>query len=431
MFRSLLYHGLIFSLLSVFILFILHHLPVNQLFIDPFSEAIKNHDVMDIAVSKFRNHERADLFDEKIFILNSEITDRNEVAEVIGFLERNEVKAIGLDLIFDSLFRNEADSNLAKVLSNKNIVMGYTFNEDHDHNKSLKHKNNTVIDLKSDPLFTSKVHQGYVNLGSNDGFSVRAFEPFHMVEGKMVQSFAVKLASIAKPDVMATLEQRNNVVEWINFKRIQPGTANRIFPINSKGVYHYAYSSIGQFLTDTAAYAKNYFKDKIVLIGFNGENDKALSMKDRYFTPLNEVYHGRSLPDMHGVVIHANIISMLMNHDYINEISENLLYLFSFLIFLLNYYLFEKISTKKYFLMIAIVRSIQVVQFILLFTSCIILMAYFNIKVGFILMITAVILSYELYEFYEHKLKERFIDTITMSDNNFFRRIFRNRNIKS
>lgn len=426
MLRSLLYHGLIFSLLSVFLLFILHHLPVNQLFIDPFSEAIKNHDVMDIAISKFRNHEQADLFDEKVYILNSEITNREEIAVTVDYLQRHGTKAIGIDLIFDSLYQNKADTILARALSNKNIVLGYTFNEKHIHDKINGLNNNSVIELKSDTLFTSNVEMGYVNLGSNDGFSVRAFEPFHYVEGKYVPSFAVKLASIANPEMLSKLNDRNNKIEWINFKRIQPGVANRIFPINSKAASHYAYSSITTFLSDTSAYAKDYFQDKIVLIGFNGENNKALSMKDRYFTPLNEVYHGRSLPDMHGVVVHANIISMLLNDEYIDEVSEKFLYLISFLIFLLNYYLFEKISNKRYFLMIAIVRSIQIIQFIFLFTLCIVLMAFFNIKVGFILMITAVILSYELYEFYEHKLKNRFFEKATMRDNYISRKIFRN-----
>lgn len=425
MLRSLLYHGLIFSLLSTLLLFILHHLPVNQLFIDPFSEAIKNHDVMDIAISKFRNHEQAELFDDKVFIINSEVTNRKEIAAAIKFLQHRKVQGIGLDLIFDTLHQNEADTILASVLGNKNIVMGYTFNENHDHGQGTNHKHNSIIDLKSDIFFTAKVEQGYVNLGSNDGFSVRAFEPFHEVEGKRLPSFGVSLASIAKPEVISQLEQRNNKIEWINFKRIQPGAVNRIYPINSKAVVHYAYSSIGQFLRDTSAFAKDYFKDKIVLIGFNGEHSKALSMKDRYFTPLNEVYHGRSLPDMHGVVIHANIISMLLHNEYIDEVSEKFLYLISFIVFLLNYYLFEKISTKRYFLMIAIVRSIQIVQFILLFTSCIVLMAYFNIKVGFILMITAVILSYELYEFYEHKLKSRFFERDSFLYNNVYKKIIK------
>lgn len=396
------------------------------MFIDPFSEAIKNHDVMDIAISKFRNHEHPDLFDEKVYILNSEVTNREEITATIDYLQRHDVKAIGIDLVFDSLYHNEVDSNLASVLRNKNIILGYTFNEKHIHDDSDAIKNNSIIELKSDILFTSNVDMGYVNLGSNDGFSVRAFEPFHNVEGNYVTSFAVKLASIANPAVVSNLKDRNNKIEWINFKRIQPGAANRIFPINSKAASHYAFSSIHNFLSDTSAFPKDYFKNKIVLIGFNGEGNNALSMKDRYFTPLNEVYHGRSLPDMHGVVVHANIISMLLNSDYIDEVSEKFLYLISFLIFLLNYFLFEKISTKRYFLMIAIVRSIQIVQFILLFTLCIVLMAYFNIKVGFILMITAVILSYELYEFYEHKLKNRFFERIKIKDNYVSRKIFRN-----
>ncbi|MBK8643836.1 MAG: hypothetical protein IPN15_17025 [Saprospiraceae bacterium] len=42
------YHGFVFSIISVLFLFLLHHLPVNQLFIDPFSEAIKHQDLIDV-----------------------------------------------------------------------------------------------------------------------------------------------------------------------------------------------------------------------------------------------------------------------------------------------------------------------------------------------------------------------------------------------
>ena len=416
MHRSLLYHGIIFSLLSLFFLFILHHLPVNQLFIDPFSEAIKNHDVMDIAISKFRNHEDPELFDEKVLILNSEVTDRNDIVKSIDFLERQNVKAIGVDLIFDTLYNPKVDSNLARVCSNKNVVLGYTFNEDHIHDKNDNLINTSTISLKSDILFTRNASSGYVNLGSNDGFSVRAFEPFHFVEGNYLPSFAVKLSSIADSSVMDKIKQRGNKTEWINFKRIQPGSANRKFPINSIGVSHYAYHSVKNFLSDTTSYPKDYFKEKIVLIGFNGENNNALSMNDRYFTPLNEVYHGRSLPDMHGVVVHANIVSMLLSNDFINEVSEKILYLISFLIFLLNFIWFHRITQKNYFFMMPIVRLIQIVQFVFLFSACIILLAYFNIKVGFILIVTAVILSYELFEFYHLKVMKR-IDNYFLSKN--------------
>jgi CHASE2 domain-containing sensor protein len=406
--KTELLHGLVFSILSVSFLFFLHHLPINQIFIDPFSEAIKSQDVMDISISKFRNHKDPSLFDNQVFIINSQVTDREEIAKTVKFLKEHEVGAVGIDLVFDSLHNDYKDTLLAEALDGDNIVLGYSFLE------KIKREEDSEKDLESHPYFTKNVNQAFVNLASNDGFSVRAFEPFHSVEGNNEESFSLKLVSKIDSTIVEETKSRNHGKEWINFRRIQPGVNNMEYPVNSDKLTHYAYTGIKTFLKDTASYEKGYFKNKIVLIGFCGENDKAFSMKDRYFTPMNEKYQGRSIPDMHGVVVHANIISMLNHRDFIHDVSEKYLYLIAFFLFFINYFIFSKIARKKLFLMMPIVRIIQIIQFIILLTGCIMFFSIGNIKFGFILIITAVILSFELFEFYAHKLRNRIAQKINI-----------------
>jgi hypothetical protein len=181
--KTELLHGLVFSILSVSFLFFLHHLPINQIFIDPFSEAIKSQDVMDISISKFRNHKDPSLFDNQVFIINSQVTDREEIAKTVKFLKEHEVGAVGIDLVFDSLHNDYKDTLLAEALDGDNIVLGYSFLE------KIKREEDSEKDLESHPYFTKNVNQAFVNLASNDGFSVRAFEPFHSVEGNNEESF--------------------------------------------------------------------------------------------------------------------------------------------------------------------------------------------------------------------------------------------------
>ena len=394
-------HGLAFAFLAFILLFILHHLPINQIFIDPFTEAIKNHDLMDISISKFRNHKNPYLFDNQVVIINSEVTNRKEIAEAINYLSQQNVRGIGVDLVFDSLHLSKADTLLAAALGNEKVILGYTFKEAHDAS------GNSTMGMRSDNYFTSKATLAYVNLASNDGFSVRAFEPFHVIDGKEQHSFSLKLASTLDSTVVRDTRSRGNKLEWINFKRVQPGEISMQYPINSHGLSHYAFYGIKNFLRDTASYPAKYFEDKIVLIGFCGESDKAMSMKDRYFTPLNEKYQGRSLPDMHGVVVHANIVSMLAKREFIYEVPELLLYTFAFVIFFVNYLIFAKVARRKLYLMVPVVRLIQVFQFIFLFTLCIFFLAYADIKIGFIIIMTAVILSFDIFEFYAHKMRNR------------------------
>jgi len=395
------YHGFIFSIISVLFLYLLHHLPVNQLFIDPFSEAIKHQDLIDVSFSKFRDHNDPKLFDNRIFVINTGITDRKKIAKTINFLSSRSTKVIGVDLLFDTLYTTPDDTLLSIAIANSSrVILGFSFEE-------AKMPYHSTMEMHSHPFFANNVKEAYFNLATNDGFSVRTFEPFHMVENTEMPSFSTKIAMEYEPEVLARLKSRGVDKEWINFRRVQPGISNMIFPINSGQNSHYALVNIDQFLADTSAYEEEYFKDKIVLIGFCGEHDGSLSMKDRYYTPLNERSSGRSVPDMFGVIIHANIISMLLDSDFIDDVPEFLLYLFAFLIFFVNYFIFLRVIERKFFFTVAFIRLIQILQFIFLYSVCILLLCVLNIKLGFILIITAVILSFELFEFYQHRFKHR------------------------
>lgn len=402
------FHAVIFALLSLGLLHILHLLPVNQMFIDPFSEAIRHHDVMDISFSKFRNHDQANLFDPRIFIINSGITDRHKLSQTLKILQSKGANAIGLDLLIDTLYDNKFDTILQQQLRKVSdiIVMGYSVDE-------KIRDTSFYINSQSLPFFSDGLTSGYVNLATNDGFSVRAFKPFIATGSKEIPSFSTQLAYKLDSNVFYGLRNRNQALEWINFRRIQPGPSSMIHPINSKKASHYALVDMDKFIADSALYHSNYFKDKVTLIGFCGESEKSLSMSDRYFTPLNEQYTGRSLPDMFGVVIHANIISMLLDKDYINEFTHSQIYLFVFFIFLFNFLCFQKIIAKYPFMHSFYVRLFQVFEFVILFSIAILILAFWSLKLEVFMMATAIILSFELFLIYERNL-DTWVENIIM-----------------
>lgn len=396
---STIIHASIYALLCMVLMFVLHLLPVNHLFIDPFSEAIKGHDMMDIAFSKFRDHRDPALFDDRILIINTGATDRKQVAAALDFFSQCEVASIGVDLLFDTVYHTSADTMLQQAIKAcPQTILGRTFEMDPATFQ-------TVYGLQSDAFFTSACKQAYVNLATNDGFTIRAFEPFHEIEGTRQAAFATMVATAKDSGLMTELENRCSSTEWINFKRLQPGAQNMIFPINSGQQVHYHMVHIDQFLEDTNSIDKHGLKNKIILMGFCGENELAFSMKDRYFTPLNEQYTGRSLPDMHGVVVHANIISMLLDRDMIHDVSQASIYLLAFLVFWLNYLIFVFLHRKDFFRSLPYIRLIQVFEFFVLLGICILMLLNINIKLGFTFLATCIILSYELFEFYNHKVK--------------------------
>lgn len=393
-----LWTSLFFGAFSLIMLGLIYLLPINHLFIDAFGEAIKYHDITDISLSKFRDTDAPELFDQRVVLINTQRTDRAKVAATISYLHRHGAGAIGVDLLFDSVTGSAADTALARALSLPGVILAYAFPE------VLTGKSNYASaaiggeeGVRSHEYFGNSARQAFINLGSDDGFTVRAFEPVH--EGDT--SFALKLASVVDQSVVDDAAARSCDVEWINFRRPQPGERNYIYPINPQGAIQYSHLLIDDFLQDSASYEARFWKDKIVLLGFMGEDEDALSMNDRYYTPLNMRYYHRSLPDMHGICIHANIVSMLLDRDWVNEMPKWAIYIFCFLIFAVNFLIFDELHHRQKVTVLA-VRVIQLIQFVLLLVVCVMLMASQSYKVAFMLPIVSVIMSFEFFELYHY-----------------------------
>ncbi len=69
------------------------------------------------------------------------------------------------------------------------------------------------------------------------------------------------------------------------------------------------------------------FRDKIVLIGYVGDRIDIDTGEDKFFTPLNSKYIGKANRDMYGIVVHANIISTILNGHYIRVMPDWLMHL--------------------------------------------------------------------------------------------------------
>jgi len=77
---------------------------------------------------------------------------------------------------------------------------------------------------------------------------------------------------------------------------------------------------------------ENLIEGKIVLLGYMGSTINTHSVFDKFYTPMNPNYIGRAEYDMFGIVVHANIIRMILDQDYIDEAEDWLDILASLLI---------------------------------------------------------------------------------------------------
>lgn len=278
------------------------------------------------------------------------------------------------------------DSMLSASLSQvKNLVLVSQLdsaNEDIDRFDSLR---------KSNPMFTKYAKTGFANFitGDNDGFrSTRMFSPKEKVADSTEVCFAARIAQIAKPEAFQRLMERNNKNEVINwcgdYKRFYCLDINDIFSPDANLIF---------------------LKDKIVLMGYMGEPMGEESLQDAFFTPMNVRYAGRTYPDMHGVVVHANILSQILKGDYIFKFPKWLNYLIALIIAYLNVTLFLYITKRidDYFDLLT--RAIQIVETVLFLMIVIYLLTYYDIKIDLSFSILVAILSGDLVDVYNDTLK--------------------------
>ncbi|PZQ95110.1 MAG: hypothetical protein DI539_30685 [Flavobacterium psychrophilum] len=152
------------------------------------------------------------------------------------------------------------------------------------------------------------------------------------------------------------------------------------------------------------------FKDKIVLLGYLGDYIGDPAWEDKFFTPLNKKVAGRANPDMFGLVLHANAVTMILNEDYINELPEWGKYGIAFLVCLLTVALFIWIDVNLPMWFDALSVTIQLVE--LLFISLFIINAFslWNLKLDLTLAIGVSALvgpSYDIFKSFQNEINRR------------------------
>ncbi len=351
---------------------------------DPFDDQISTYDIYDKVMGVFRDHKSVD-FDDRIVIVNSADNDRKKIAKLLLKLNALNCHAIGLDVILDEKKEIEGDSLLrnALLVVQKKIVLA-------EEERG-----------KIDPYFCHECITGSVNVMTQDGISVKVYMP----RDNNKIHFTSHLADMVNHKKAVNLSYRNNDIEWINFRRKQPSySPDQDLPNK------YWYFDIDDFLENYDS-PSSVVKNKVILIGHCGLNPKFTSMSDRWITPLNGV-SGKSFPDMHGVVVLANILSMVLDQDFIDEVPKWYMTIITFYIFMWLYHIYLKRQRKReslfgkgyHFLGIRVLH-IGILLLLVLFSG--ILMNYANLKIPIILLSTFTVISYEIFEIYETFIKNR------------------------
>lgn len=365
--------------------------------IDVVGEALEDVEFTDVVYSTLRDAPPAD---ENIVLVNISQLPRRAIAQQIEIINKYNPKVIGLDTMFPNPKDEQNDTTLAQALLKvDNLVMA---------SKLLL--NNTTGNFDSMRLSTSAFRPNadfaFANLITGEGIeqedvkTCRSFNPTLPYKDTVQMSFAVRLAHYYAPEKVQVLLDRENETEIINYKGNSLGSLSN---------FSTTFFALDWYDVLDENFVPEMIEGKIVIFGFLGEQfGDRYNIEDKYYTPLNQKYAGRGEPDMYGAVIHANIISMILDGDYVYEISETVQILIAFIICYINVYMFSWVfyALKNWY--DGITKLVQLVELLLIIAVIVYSYHSFNLNLELTLTMGTVALVGDSLEVYHGVFKNMF-----------------------
>jgi CHASE2 domain-containing sensor protein len=356
-------------------------IPINAEWFRPAESAFKDFDWSDIYFSNIKTANDANPQNQNIIVVNIGEAGRKEIGKTLIKLYDSGAKVIGMDV----LFRNTKDSTIDEFLDSairlcgKKIVIACFADST---------EGNNILGLQ--PLAVPKLiddsNLGYVNFLGDENSTVRTFYKVQDFKDMKLSSFSFN----------AFLKYKND--GDLNVYKDTLRREETIIPYQSLSE-HYTTFEYQEILDSDINF--KILENKIILLGFTGTNNGFTEIDDKHFTPLNESYAGKALPDMFGVYIHANIIQSYINGYKIRnpprflQVFAGILAIFLFL----ACYMYSEI--KEHLWRKAVEISLQLIFGFVIIMLAIYFLSSFGIKWNIGEMIAAVALAEPLVGFYK------------------------------
>jgi CHASE2 domain len=362
-------------------------IPANIEIFNPIGDALADFEITDMIFSKFQDPTLP--ADTNIVLVNIGDAPPAVIGAELEVIFAQKPKVVGVDVRFNNPVRdNFQDSMLIVALKKKTCPVIFAAKLE-----GFNDSTNTWDSLwKPLPKFQPYVIPAYANLitednsveGAENFLTCRNMPPKAKVGKDTLLAFSVEVAKVAYPENAAKFENRTNEAEIINFRR-------------NRSLYYSL--DIEDVLSGETGIN---LKDKIVLMGFMGPSfdQENQAVIDKFYTPMNEKYAGKSVKDMFGVIIHANVISMIKDEKYLEVFPKVYDIIIGIVLVLVNVGFFLYINEEKENFYDLISKSTQFVQ-IILFTFCELLIFHeLGYKVDITLAIAAIALSGDVVEIY-------------------------------
>ncbi len=365
----------IFATLWVFtFILLIKFFPLKNVhFFDPMKLALQDFDLNDITYSKLKG---PDKYDNRIVIINIGHADREGIAFLLEKTASMSPKIIGLDAFFDGPREPEKDLLLSAVFKKtKNLVVISRIKWEH-HGKEM-----IILPDYFDSVYSLR---GYGNIIGEERGTIREFSPFEEDEHHHTThlSFATALVKNYDKAAFEKLEKRHTEIEKINYTR---------------RTHQYLVVESEDLLNDNVD--ESAIRDKIVLLGYINENPD--DIEDKVFTPMNEKFAGKSIPDMNGIVVHANIISMILDNKYIKNLPSWVNIMVAILIGWLHMSFFIRYYLENHIWFHLVAKFAQLLSAIFFVYVGVYLYTKYRIKLDMSLTLVVIVLAVDIIYFYE------------------------------
>ncbi|HLF34142.1 MAG TPA: CHASE2 domain-containing protein [Cyclobacteriaceae bacterium] len=368
--------GTVFIFFLIWLIYSVSALRIFNLF-DPIGEALSDMEFTDVVFSRLRETPKADT---NVVLVNIGNLSRGELAIELNEISKHKPKVIGIDSFFSrpkedtlgDMMLSEAIRNAGNVVMVSQLVK---LNQETGNFDSVRY---------SHPMFSGvAADNSYANLATDneavtqEDFKVtRKFAPSRYISGDINNqelAFSVKLAQLYDSVKTEEFLSRNQAIEAINYRGDIKATGydNRI---------KQQFTALDVADIFTGNYVPSVFKDKIVLMGFLGRDFYDTSWEDKFFTPMNAKYAGKANPDMYGVVIHANIIAMILNRDYVRTFPIWMDAAIGIIIVFFNIMFFTVIYRKLSKWYDGVTKLFQLIELMILLVLIIMFFHWFSLK---------------------------------------------------
>ncbi len=395
---------------------------------DPISQALTDFEMTDYSFSNLRSNPDAE---QRIVVVNIGTLNRREVAQQLNIIRQFKPKVIGIDGFYNCEGRLRDSINCPQLLDTLGNLMledaikqaGNVVLVSKLMQKTKTSLNSEAIDVYdsmeySDIGFSLFAKHGFANLVTDppavyqeDVKQCRSFIPNYKMYDEDHYAFAVQMCMQFDSAKTKRFLIRNKEEEFINYRGNVEFQNIRLKTLHDKETattnFNNRFSALDVDQLFNYEFDSSLFKDKIVIMGFLGEAFGDPAWDDKYFTPLNKKVAGRANPDMFGVVIHANIASMILNEDYVNALHEWQKYVIAFMVCFLTVALFITIDRKLPAWFDTLSVTIQILQILAISGLVVYFFAIFTFKLDLTVTLAAAALvgpSYDIYKGFKNQI---------------------------